>query len=38
MAEKQAKMVHKGVHYDLEVDTTTCSSLECAQNIMALLP
>jgi chloramphenicol 3-O phosphotransferase len=38
MAEKQAKMVHKGVHYDLEVDTTTCSSLECAENIMGLMP
>jgi chloramphenicol 3-O phosphotransferase len=37
MAEKQAEIVHKGVHYDLEVDTTTCSSLECAKNILVYL-
>jgi chloramphenicol 3-O phosphotransferase len=37
MAEKQAKIVHQGVHYDLEVDTTTCSSLQCAENIAALI-
>ncbi len=38
MAEKQAEIVHKGVHYDLEVNTTTFSSLECAQNVTAIMP
>jgi chloramphenicol 3-O phosphotransferase len=37
MAEKQAKIVHQGVHYDLEVDTTTFSSLECAESITAFM-
>lgn len=38
MARLQAEMVHHGVYYDLEVNTTTFSSLECAKNITALMP
>ena len=38
MARLQAEMVHHGVSYDLEVNTTTVSSLECAKNITALMP
>jgi chloramphenicol 3-O phosphotransferase len=37
MARLQAEMVHKGVHYDLEIDTTTFTSLECAKNILVYL-
>ncbi|MEU6256335.1 chloramphenicol phosphotransferase CPT [Streptomyces sp. NPDC047043] len=33
MAEQQAELVHKGVAYDLEVDTTHTESLECARTI-----
>lgn len=33
MAEQQAEVVHKGVVYDLEVDTTHTESLECARTI-----
>lgn len=33
MAEIQARMVHVGVEYDIEVDTTTTSALACAQLI-----
>lgn len=33
MAESQADLVHKGVAYDLEVDTTRTESLECARTI-----
>ncbi|MEV4429143.1 chloramphenicol phosphotransferase CPT [Streptomyces sp. NPDC049602] len=33
MAAQQALMVHEGVEYDLEVDTTRTESLECARAI-----
>lgn len=33
MAEKQAELVHRGVVYDLEVDTTYSEALECARAI-----
>lgn len=35
MAEAQADIVHEGVHYDLEVDTTHTESLTCARAIAA---
>ncbi|MFB6501776.1 MULTISPECIES: chloramphenicol phosphotransferase CPT [unclassified Streptomyces] len=35
MAALQADMVHRGVTYDLEVDTTRQESMECARNIAA---
>ncbi len=35
MAASQAEMVHRGVVYDLEVDTTQTESLECARAIAA---
>ncbi|WP_037679387.1 chloramphenicol phosphotransferase CPT [Streptomyces griseus] len=35
MAASQADLVHEGVHYDLEVDTTHTESLECARTIAA---
>jgi chloramphenicol 3-O phosphotransferase len=35
MAASQAEMVHRGVSYDLEVDTTYGESMECAQAIAA---
>ncbi|MET7688575.1 chloramphenicol phosphotransferase CPT [Streptomyces sp. NPDC005483] len=33
MAEKQAEIVHQGVVYDIEVDTTRTESLDCARAI-----
>ena len=33
MAEAQAELVHLGVHYDLEVDTTHTESMACARTI-----
>ena len=33
MAEKQAELVHRGVAYDLEVDTTRTEALVCARTI-----
>ncbi|MCC9710318.1 chloramphenicol phosphotransferase CPT [Streptomyces sp. MNU76] len=33
MAAAQADLVHQGVHYDLEVDTTHTESLTCARTI-----
>lgn len=33
MAEQQAALVHQGVVYDLEVDTTRTESLDCARTI-----
>jgi chloramphenicol 3-O phosphotransferase len=33
MASSQAMIVHEGVHYDLQVDTTTNTALECATTI-----
>ncbi|MEU6357265.1 chloramphenicol phosphotransferase CPT [Streptomyces sp. NPDC047072] len=33
MAEKQAELVHEGVVYDVEVDTTHAEALECARVI-----
>jgi chloramphenicol 3-O phosphotransferase len=33
MAVRQAVAVHKGVVYDMEVDTTSCSVQECAHRI-----
>lgn len=33
MAESQAELVHEGVRYDLEVDTTHTESLSCARTI-----
>ncbi|MFE9018664.1 chloramphenicol phosphotransferase CPT [Streptomyces sp. NPDC007808] len=35
MAESQAALVHQGVAYDLEVDTTRTESLDCARTIAA---
>ena len=35
MAASQAEMVHKGVVYDIEVDTSHTESLECARAIAA---
>lgn len=35
MAVSQADMVHRGVSYDLEVDTTHTESMECARIIAA---
>jgi chloramphenicol 3-O phosphotransferase len=35
MAASQAEMVHRGVVYDLEVDTTHTESLDCARAIAA---
>ncbi|MEO3874120.1 chloramphenicol phosphotransferase CPT [Nonomuraea sp. B12E4] len=37
MAESQADVVHRGVHYDLEVDTTHAEAIECARAIAAQL-
>lgn len=37
MAAAQADVVHQGVCYDIEVDTTYSSGLECAQRIKALM-
>ncbi|MFI7504003.1 chloramphenicol phosphotransferase CPT [Streptomyces sp. NPDC049687] len=37
MAAAQAEVVHEGVFYDLEVDTTRTESLECARSIAAHL-
>ncbi|MFI5792400.1 chloramphenicol phosphotransferase CPT [Streptomyces sp. NPDC051677] len=33
MAEQQAELVHRGVVYDLEVDTTHTEALDCARTI-----
>jgi chloramphenicol 3-O phosphotransferase len=33
MAVAQAELVHQGVSYDLEVDTTHAESMECARII-----
>jgi chloramphenicol 3-O phosphotransferase len=35
MAESQAELVHNGVTYDVEVDTTRAESLDCARVIAA---
>jgi chloramphenicol 3-O phosphotransferase len=35
MAESQADIVHQGVVYDLEVDTTRTESMECARVVAA---
>ena len=35
MAASQAELVHTGVVYDLEVDTTRTESLACARAIAA---
>ncbi|GAA2210210.1 hypothetical protein GCM10009850_056690 [Nonomuraea monospora] len=35
MAELQAEVVHQGVRYDVEVDTTHTGSLECARTVAA---
>ena len=35
MAASQAEMVHKGVVYDIEVDTSHAESLDCARVIAA---
>lgn len=35
MAASQAEQVHRGVHYDLDVDTTHTESLDCARAIAA---
>ncbi len=37
LAASQAEVVHLGVSYDLQVDTTRTESLECAREIAALL-
>jgi chloramphenicol 3-O phosphotransferase len=35
MAESQAELVHQGVRYDLQVDTTHAEALDCARAIAA---
>jgi chloramphenicol 3-O phosphotransferase len=35
MAASQAEVVHQGVAYDLQVDTTRTEALECARAIAA---
>jgi len=35
MAASQAEMVHRGVYYDIEVDTGTTESIDCARAIAA---
>ena len=35
MAAAQADLVHRGVFYDLQVDTTHTEALECARVIAA---
>ncbi|MPQ96661.1 chloramphenicol phosphotransferase [Modestobacter sp. I12A-02628] len=35
MAASQAELVHRGVHYDVVVDTTRTSALDCARVIAA---
>ncbi|MGY1840379.1 MULTISPECIES: chloramphenicol phosphotransferase CPT [unclassified Modestobacter] len=35
MAASQAEIVHRGVHYDFEVDTTRTEALDCARAIAA---
>lgn len=35
MAASQAEVVHQGVVYDLEVDTTHAEAMECARTIAA---
>ena len=37
MAVAQAELVHKGVRYDLEVDTSHTESIDCARAIVAAL-
>ena len=37
MAASQAEVVHRGIAYDLQVDTTRAEALECAQAIAARL-
>jgi chloramphenicol 3-O phosphotransferase len=37
MAASQAEIVHRGIAYDLQVDTTHTEALECAQAIAARL-
>jgi chloramphenicol 3-O phosphotransferase len=37
MAASQADVVHQGVRYDLEVDTTHAESMQCARTIAARL-
>jgi len=37
MAASQAEIVHQGVEYDIEVDTSHLESLDCAQTIAARL-
>jgi chloramphenicol 3-O phosphotransferase len=38
MAGSQADLVHEGVVYDLEVDTTRTESLDCVRAIAAARP
>ncbi|GLZ36061.1 hypothetical protein Lesp02_82480 [Lentzea sp. NBRC 105346] len=38
MAESQAEIVHNGVHYDIEVDTTRTESIDCAREIAQFSP
>lgn len=37
MAASQVSLVHSGVQYDLEVDTTTASAAQCAHSIVEYL-
>jgi chloramphenicol 3-O phosphotransferase len=37
MAAAQAEVVHRGIAYDLQVDTTHAEALDCAQAIAARL-
>jgi chloramphenicol 3-O phosphotransferase len=38
MAASQADVVHKGVVYDIEVDTSHTQSVDCARLIAARVP
>ena len=38
MAAAQAELVHQGVFYDLQVDTTHTEALECSRTIAARMP
>ena len=35
MAASQAELVHRGIAYDMQVDTTHTEALECARAIAA---
>lgn len=37
MAAAQAQVVHRGVHYDIEVDSTAASPMACARRVLSVL-